>query len=455
MIDRPNSNPRRGSASGLFMLVLCFALGLGASAWYFQTRGRHPEPTGTPAGSTSPAPGGAGPGGAGVVPVTDPAATSGGDPLADDSRSSPLGAGTTGEREAATEEIYQGRRTAVVRAAELAGPSVVSVTVSRIVQGRGRVVQDFFSRWYVPGPRYKQRVPAGSGVIVDGGGIILTNHHVVMVGEEYEVTLSDGRTFPAELRGTDANYDLAVLQVAADGLPQAEVGTSSDLMVGEWAIALGNPFGDVLKDPQPTVTVGVISALHRDVQSDDPNSDAIYKDLIQTDAAINPGNSGGPLVNANGQLIGINTVILSRSGGSEGIGFAIPVDTAVRVSREILQYGRSRQIWIGATLRTVTPWLAQQLRLKETGGVIVAEIEAGSPAARAGVRGFNAEPLRFDIIRKIDGEVMTTNEQAYRTFFGSEPGTVFRLTVERENGRLVELEMKVDLAPMSPRGSAG
>jgi len=430
-----SGRPRTRTGGSLLVLSLVFLLGLGASAWFFRARqdtraetvGNHDAHV-TPVSNSS----------AGTAPSN----TTGGQ------TDSTGGAG----REAIEESLHEGRRTAVVRAAEKLGPSVVTVSVTTVVQGQGRVVQDFFWRWYVPGPRYTQRVPAGSGVIVDANGTILTNHHVVAVGTEYQVTLPDGRTMPATLKGSDPNYDLAVLKVDAGDLPAAEVGTSSDLMVGEWALAFGNPFGNLLKDPQPTVTVGVISALHRDVQSDDPTSEAIYKDLIQTDAAINPGNSGGALVNSQGQLIGINTLILSRSGGSEGVGFAIPIDTAMRVMREIQQYGQTRQIWVGTVLETLTPWLAQELRVRDPQGAIVAEVERGSPASRAGLRGFSPQPLRYDIIRKVNGEPVTTKEQTYRTFFGSQPGDVFRLTVEREDGRMVELPLKVELAPVK-RGS--
>ena len=430
----------RGPVPRLALLGIVFLLGLGLSAWFFRGQQARPDSAGkrpsANVATVADTPGGAGSQSSGAAGGST---NSNGDPSTDT------------DKQALEQSLYEGRRTAVVRAAEKLGPSVVTVSVNQLVQGQGRVVQDFFWRWYVPGPRYRQRVPAGSGVIVDPSGIILTNHHVVAVGSDYQVTLPDGRTLPAVLKGSDPNYDLAVLKVDATDLPAAEVGSSSDLMVGEWAIAIGNPFGNLLKDPQPTVTVGVVSALHRDVQSDDATSEAIYKDLIQTDAAINPGNSGGPLVNSQGQLIGINTLILSRSGGSEGVGFAIPVDTAVRVAREIIQYGQTRQIWVGTVLETLTPWLAQELRLSDAQGVIVAEVEKGSPAARAGVRGFSGEPVRYDIIKKINGEPVTTKEQTYRTFFGSQPGDVFRLSILREDGRTIELPLKVELAPVTRR----
>src|SRR6185503_20605629 len=173
--------------------------------------------------------------------------------------------------------------------------------------------------------------------IVDRSGIVLTNEHVVRNAEDIQVTLPDGRQMPGKLLGASAIYDLAVVRIQGDRLPAATMGNSDDLLVGEWAIAIGNPFGYLLNDPQPSVSVGVISATHRDVKSSATET-GVYKDMIQTDASINPGNSGGPLINGDGEVIGINTFIFTQSGGSIGLGFAIPINMARRVMDEVSRY---------------------------------------------------------------------------------------------------------------------
>src|SRR5690606_31015619 len=226
------------------------------------------------------------------------------------------------------------RRNALVRAAEIASPSVVSLVVytpSWVAVSSRELLQDLFD-FPIPGRTLRPGLAAsiGSGLIVDDSGIILTNEHVVRNAEQILINIPDGRTVEAKVVGFDTAYDLAVLKMDPGDtpLPEARIGNSDDLMVGEWAIAIGNPFGSYLYDKQHTVTVGVISALHRDVKDTRGSRSPyqpIYKDMIQTDAAINPGNSGGPLVNSRGEVIGLNTFIFTQGGGSLGIGFAIPI----------------------------------------------------------------------------------------------------------------------------------
>jgi serine protease Do len=255
------------------------------------------------------------------------------------------------------------------------------------------------------------------------------------------VTLSDGRQVPAKVLGASAVYDLAVLKVDAGNLKPATLGDSDQLMVGEWAIAIGSPFGFLLNDTQPTVTAGVISATRRDIKSEVTET-GLYKNMIQTDAAINPGNSGGPLVNADGEVIGINSFIFTQGGGSIGLGFAIPINLAKRVLEDIKKYGRIRQPYPGMSLQPVTPMLAQRLGFNDLGGLVVTRVDPNGPAARAGVK-------VGDRIRKVNGITANTVDDAQRGIYGAQVGDVLRLELERD-GRSVDAN--VTLAE-TPRGS--
>jgi len=337
--------------------------------------------------------------------------------------------------------LRSSRRTAVVEAAERIGPAVVSISVvqTRYVRGRRRADPFGFFDRYLPGAIYQERVPGlGSGFIIDRHGVILTNEHVVHDAEEIKVSLTDGRTFNASLIGSDSNYDLAVLKIEGDDLPVAEIGDSDQILVGEWVIALGNPFGFLLNEYQPTVTVGVISAKERDIKPSGDTS-SIYKNMIQTDAAINPGNSGGALVNAEGQVIGINTFIFTDSGGSLGIGFAIPINVASRVVDEILQFGQVRQVWTGIAVREISPYLAAYFSIEDRKGLIVWELENDSPADRTGIR-------IGDIIRRVNGESVWTTAQAHRLIFGASVGDRITLTIDRQ-GEIHEVEIVLEEQP--------
>jgi serine protease Do len=284
--------------------------------------------------------------------------------------------------------IDASRRTALVVAAERAGPSVVSVNVvaTQLVRerGPGGVLNDpFFERLFPPRYRQRQVESLGSGFIVSADGYILTNDHVVHRATDIVVTLLDGRQFPARLVGTDPATDLAVLKVDAEDLPVAPLGDSDDLLIGEWAIAIGNPFGYLLADPNPSVTAGVISAVGRDVRPDPAVSRGqpqVWSNMIQTDAAINPGNSGGPLVNARGEVIGVNAFIFSGgTGGSIGLGFAIPINRARRVLSDVVRFGEIRHPWVGVHLA------AGQGDGPVPIGAFVRRVDPGSPAEGAGI----------------------------------------------------------------------
>ncbi len=275
------------------------------------------------------------------------------------------------------QSLDDSRATAIVRATARVAPAVVSVNVIRTQTVRPR---SMWESLYLPRGAQRQSASFGSGVIVSPEGIILTNDHVISGASRISVTLADGRDMDAEVVGTDPVADIAVLRVRGENLPTAPVGSVDGLMIGEWAIAIGNPLGNYVGDSEPTVTAGVISAVDRNIA---PSSDdaGFYFGMIQTDAAINPGNSGGALVNAAGEVIGINASILSRSGGSEGLGFAIPIDRALRITRDFLEVGSVRRAWLGLDVEPV-----EADEWGRTRGVRVAGIADGSPAANSGLR---------------------------------------------------------------------
>jgi serine protease Do len=279
------------------------------------------------------------------------------------------------ERDAA---LDTSRRTAIVDAATLVGPAVVSINATSRRQVSSPSMFDMF---FVPQGR-EQLVPvSGTGFIVRHNGIVITNQHVVAGAERVVVTLSDGTDLTARILGEDPVTDIAVLKVEATALATVKLGRSSDLLIGEWVVALGNPFAYLLGNTEPTVTAGVVSAVGRNII---PSRDqaGLYLDMIQTDAAINPGNSGGPLANSLGEVIGVNSSIFSQSGGSVGLGFAIPIERAIRVADEIVQNGEVRRAWVGldvAGAGSMDDW-------KTRGGVVVVSVAPGGPADRAGIK---------------------------------------------------------------------
>ena len=286
----------------------------------------------------------------------------------------------------------------VIAAYEKVGPAVVNIT-NRFV------VRDSFYG-VIP------QEGTGSGFIIDGQGHIVTNNHVVENAEELEVTLADGKVVPAELVGTDPLSDLAVIKidVPAEMLHPVELGDSSSLKVGQRAIAIGNPFGF-----ERTLTTGVISSLGRTLQS---REGRLIANVIQTDAAINQGNSGGPLLDSQGQVIGVNSAIFSPTGGSVGVGFAIPVDTVKKVVPELIAKGRYSHPWMGIRAITITPDFARQLELPMEEGLLVVEVLKDQPAAEAGLKGGTRQvrlgntvlPVGGDIIMAIDDTPIASNK---------------------------------------------
>ncbi len=370
-------------------------------------------------------------------------------PIGSDGAATTLSGSAVGESGTTPVDPSASRRTAITLAAERVGPSVVTVTVTqvRVVRTGPPAIalndphfREFFGQFY-PYREYSQRYHSmGSGFLVTHDGYLLTNEHVVKNATEIKVTLNDGREYPASFVGGDETYDVALLKIDGDDLPIAQLGRSDDLIIGEWAIAIGNPFGFLLENSEPTVTAGVVSATRRDIRQSEEQP-GVYKDMIQTDAAINQGNSGGPLVNARGEVIGVNTFIFSKTGGSIGIGFAIPIETAKRVMDELIAYGEVRQVWVGVRVQELTPVLAEYLGMPGPTGVIVSFVEPGSPAADAGVR-------RGDVILAVNGKIVEGIQNARRALFGTKVGDALTLKILRE-GEQREMSMTLREAKSS------
>jgi serine protease Do len=274
-------------------------------------------------------------------------------------------------------QLDRSRRTAIVDAAERVGPSVVSITVTSRQTPRPRTAFDMF--FAPPGDRQVQSF--GTGFVYRADGYIVTNQHVVAEAEAVRVALPDGSDVLGIVIGADPLTDIAVIKIDRTGLAVPALGTSAGLLIGEWVVALGNPFGYLLGDAHPTVTAGVVSATGRNILPSGEQT-GLYLDMIQTDAAINPGNSGGPLANAMGQIVGVNSSIFTQGGGSIGLGFAIPIERARRVADEIISTGHVRRAWWGlevAGAESMRDWRTQ-------GGVTVTLVTPGGPADRAGIR---------------------------------------------------------------------
>ncbi|MDD5043932.1 MAG: Do family serine endopeptidase [Candidatus Omnitrophica bacterium] len=297
--------------------------------------------------------------------------------------------------------------------------------------------EDFFGE--MPGFDYQQhRVGLGSGVIIDPDGFILTNEHVVGKADKITVKLADGREFKGQVKGTDSRADLAVVKINAKNLPAVKLGNSDNLKIGQWAIAVGNPFGFVMDNSEPTVTVGVISALHRSLgRLFQRGRD--YGDLIQTDAAINPGNSGGPLVNLEGEVVGINVAIFTTSGGYEGVGFAIPVNNVKRIISRLIEGKKIVYGWLGITVQDLDENLAKYFGLADKNGVLVTKVLEGGPAEKAGVK-------NSDVIKKFDNKPVNSVKELLSLVGSSEAGKKVRMAVIRDK-REVALDIVIGQRP--------
>ncbi len=324
---------------------------------------------------------------------------------------------------------------ALVDIAAAVKPTVVTVSTERIMRVRqwspfsSPFSNDPFFDFFF-GPRSPRQQPRereyrqqglGSGVIVSNDGYILTNNHVIQEADSIFVRTFDGKRYPAEIIGSDPKTDIAVLRIEAEDLPAVPVGDSDDLRVGEMVMAIGSPMSENLAY---TVTQGIVSATGR---SNVGLAD--YEDFIQTDAAINPGNSGGPLVNLNGELVGINTAIASRSGGFQGIGFAVPVNMATRVMYSLIEEGRVVRGWLGVTIQPLDPALAQAMNLKETKGALVGDVLPDTPADDAGVQ-------PGDVIVGMNGQAIEDYQELRNRIAATPPDTRVVFDIIREGDRI-------------------
>jgi Do/DeqQ family serine protease len=299
-------------------------------------------------------------------------------------------------------------------------PGVVGISVKGEVREENPLLQDpMFRRFFGDQPIARETEATGSGVIVDAGrGYVLTNNHVVEHATNIEVTTKDNRRLRARLIGRDPATDIAVLQIPADHLTAVPIGDSSRLQVGDFVLAVGNPFG-----LGQTVTSGIISALGRSGLGIEG-----YEDFIQTDASINPGNSGGPLVDLQGRLVGINTAILAPGGGNVGIGFAVPINMAREVMDQLLRSGTVRRGRIGVAIQDLTPDLARAFGTAHTGGAVVSRVEPGSPAQRAGVK-------PSDLIVAVDGAPISNASELRNRVGMVQIGATVVLTIERKGAQ--------------------
>jgi serine protease Do len=325
--------------------------------------------------------------------------------------------------ESSTDALANERGNAIVRATRQVAPAVVSINVVQQQAVRDLSMEFMERMGFIPQRNYFRNVQnMGSGLIVSEDGLIVTNQHVVSGAVQIIVTLSDGSQYQAVLLDEVERYDLAILQIQARDLPVARMDAGEDLQIGEWAIAIGSPYGYLLADTQPTVTVGVISALNRDIRQ--KQGERSYLGMIQTDAAINPGNSGGPLVNTKGEVVGINTFIFSDSGGSVGIGFAVPSSRVMTVIKEIRQYGHYRQANLGFTLYPLTPAIIQGMNLADPVGAVVVEVEENKPVWKSGLR-------PGDILREVGGLPLDRIDTLYRVVYDANVGDRISFRAER------------------------
>jgi Do/DeqQ family serine protease len=342
-------------------------------------------------------------------------------------------------REAPTVEIHQSAPVTETRpangpssyaaAVEKASSAVVNINTAKVVTVQPHpFFDDPVFRQFFGGtddlitPRKRIESSLGSGVIMSEQGFILTNHHVIQGADAIQVSLQDGRMARAKVVGSDPETDVAVLKIELKNLPVITLGHSDNLRVGDVVLAIGNPFG-----VGQTVTMGIVSATGRNKLGINT-----FENFIQTDAAINPGNSGGALIDADGNLVGINTAMFSRSGGYQGIGFAIPTSLAEDVMKQILQHGRPVRGWLGVEAQAITPQIARALELDDTRGVVVVGVMRDGPAHRAGLQ-------PGDVIVAIDGEKIAEARQALLAISSRKPGNKVKLEVLR-NGKSLMLE---------------
>jgi serine protease Do len=332
--------------------------------------------------------------------------------------------------------------------AEKQGPTVVNISITQVSRRSAMPfpnmpydenLQEFFRRFGIPGipgvpgspnqegQEYKTQ-SLGSGFIISRDGYILTNAHVVHAADEVLVKLSDKREFKAKLIGMDKRTDVALIKIEANNLPKVTIGDPSKLKVGEWVAAIGSPFG-----LENTMTAGIVSAKGRALPQEN------YVPFIQTDVAINPGNSGGPLFNLAGEVVGINSQIYSRSGGSMGLSFSIPIDVAIDISNQLKETGKITRGWLGVAIQELTKELAESFGMKNTNGALIAGVEKGSPAEKGGLEA-------GDVITNFDGEEIVTSSDLPRVVGATKPNKLVSVEVLRK-GRVKKLNFRIGEMP--------
>lgn len=338
--------------------------------------------------------------------------------------------------------------------AEKHGAEVVNISVTQVMQAGNNVmpfpnmpddenIQEFFKRFGIPGvpgqpgqggQEYKSQ-SLGSGFIISADGYILTNAHVVSEADEVLVKLNDKREFKAKIVGADKRTDVALIKIEATNLPKAVIGDPALLKVGEWVAAIGSPFG-----LENTMTAGIVSAKGRALPQEN------FVPFIQTDVAINPGNSGGPLYNLRGEVVGINSQIYSRSGGSMGLSFAIPIDVAIDISNQLKTSGKITRGWLGVAIQELTKELAESFGMKNTNGALIAGVEKNGPADKGGLE-------IGDVITKFDGKMITTSSDLPRAVGATKPGKIAAVEILRK-GAVKNLNIGVGEMPTDPNDTA-
>lgn len=344
------------------------------------------------------------------------------------------------------DEVSSDRRNGITHAIQVAEPAVVGITVTQVreVRPSNPLLNDpFYRRFFgIPDEYFKQKVEnLGSGFLISPDGLIVTNEHVVHMASEIMVTMNDGRSWKAELLGADYDSDIALVKIEADSLTYLRISQDDDLIVGEWVMAIGNPFGLFKVNDQASVSVGVVSAVGRNFERQEDGR--FYRNMIQTDAAINPGNSGGPLVNVLGEVIGVNTFIFTGGGsGSVGVGFALPASVLRDVIDELKERGQvDSDYWTGLYVQNLDRLVAISLGYRGQTGVVVTEVEEGSPGYVAGI-----QPA--DIILEIRGTEITDGH-AIRRYFNNHDfrvGDTLPMKVFRE-GKTLEAELTLEARP--------
>lgn len=345
------------------------------------------------------------------------------------------------KKESLNFQIYNERHNAITKAVAIASPAVVGINVIEIREYRDPWSRFFgddpFFRHFFGDRIYRQEVKGlGSGFIISPDGYILTNDHVAGNAKEITVTLTSGEKYSAELIGTDMLSDIALLKINGKNLPYIKLGNSDDVIIGEWVIALGNPFGLFEIADKPTVTVGVVSATGLNLR---PEGGRFYRGMIQTDAAINSGNSGGPLINTLGEAIGVNAVIFTPNQGNVGVGFAIPINRVKKIVNELKAKGKiERNFYTGLEIQTVDRRIARYFGLEKTEGVIISDVKRGSPAEKAGLK-------VGDIILEINGERIINEDNVISIISDAKEGDILNMKILREK-KIINVKLKLELA---------